>query len=122
MINPEKKAKLANLRTQLANMSPEQKQKLIARGLIATVEGRVLSAHNTIMCYLQSPKVTPTIVGGYNQWKAAGKHVGKGEHGMTILFPARKQGELEEGEKQVFFTGTVFDVSQVEDNLKVEEK
>jgi len=112
----ERKARVKQLREQLANLSEPEKQALANRGLIATVEGRTLSLHNTYLVYLQGNGRQPTVVGGYQQWKRAGKQVKKGEHGYMIWFPAGpkdEDGELISAE--TFYTGTVFDISQVED-------
>ena len=108
----DKKQKVAELRKQLANLTQEQKDAIAAKGLIVTVEGRMLSLH---MLYLQSPHNVPTVVGGYNQWLRAGKQVRKGEHGYTILFPAGNKDENGTITSTHFFTGTVFDISQVSD-------
>lgn len=111
----EKRAKIKELRQRLANLTDQDKQALINRGMIATVEGRVLSLHNTILVYFQSNGTTPTVVGGYKQWLRAGRQVRKGEHGRMIWFPAGQKdedGEIIECER--FFTGTVFDISQTE--------
>lgn len=120
----EKKAQLKQVREKMKSLTPEQRQELLNRGLVATIEGRVLSVHNTIYCYLQSTggKI-PTVVGGYKQWKVAGRQVSKGEHGYSIMFPAGNTSVDNEGNKTVeaerFFFTTVFDVTQTED-IKVE--
>ena len=114
-MTPEKQAKLKELRQRLANLTEEERQALTARGLIATVEGRTLSLHNTLLVYIQSSGRIPSVVGGYQQWRKAGKQVKRGEHGLTIWFPVGvkdEEGELLEAE--TFYTGTVFDISQVE--------
>ena len=111
----DKRARLNEIRQRLANMSDAEKAALLSRGIIATVEGRALSYHNCYMLYLQSNGKLPTIVAGYKQWKAAGRQVMKGQHGMTILFPAgRKDEETGEVEAEYFCAGTVFDISQTE--------
>ena len=102
------------LRSRLANLTPVERQALAARGLIMTVEGRTLSYHNTMLLYLQSEKM-PTVVGGYRQWRAAGRQVQKGQHGMTIWFPAGSKddnGDVVDAAK--FYTATVFDIGQTE--------
>lgn len=115
-MTPERKAQLKELRTRLANLTESERQVLTARGIIATIEGRTLSLHNTIMVYLQCNGKTPTIVGGYQQWRKAGRQVKKGEHGYIIWFPTGRKneetGDIEEIE--TYYTGTVFDVSQTE--------
>jgi len=115
-MTPEKKTRIKELRQKLANLKPEDRQALISRGLTATVEGRTLSLHNTLLVYLQSTKTKPTVVGGYQQWKRAGKQVRKGEHGFTIWFPVGpKDKETDDVlTAETFYTTTVFDISQVE--------
>lgn len=112
----EKQAKLKELRGKLANLSPEQRQALIDRGLIATVEGRTLSLHNTLLVYLQCNSQAPSVVGGYKQWKAAERQVQKGQHGYVIWFPVGEKdkdtGDIISAER--YLTGTVFDISQTE--------
>ena len=111
----EKSSKIKALRKQLSELTLEQRQGLIDRGLIATVEGRTLSLHNTILVYLQSNGQTPSVVGGYKQWKKAGRQVQKGEHGYSIFFPIGPKdddGELLAAER--FYIGTVFDINQTE--------
>ena len=95
-MTPEKKQQLKELMERLKALTPAQRQLLLDRGMIATIEGRVLSAHNTIMVYFQSTRTIPTLVGGFKQWKAAGRTVKRGEHGLTIWFPVGQKDE--EGE------------------------
>ncbi len=109
-------ARVKQLRKQLANLTPEQKQALTSRGIIATIEGRQLSLHNTLLVYLQCNGHAPTVVGGYPQCKRAGRQVCKGEHGYTIWFPVGPKSEDSDDVIQAerFFTGTVFDIAQTE--------
>lgn len=119
-MTPERKAQIKELREQLANMTPEQRQVLTSRGMVATVEGRALSLHNTLLLYIQSNGRVPTIVGGYQQWRRAGKQVRKGEHGLMIWFPVgekdKETGDILSAER--YFTTTVFDISQVEERIQ----
>lgn len=113
----ERKERTQQLRQRLANLSDQDKEALTSRGLIATVEGRTLSLHNTLLVYIQSNGTIPTVVGGYQQWKRAGKQVKKGEHGYIIWFPVGQKDE-ETGDimaAETFYTATVFDISQVEE-------
>lgn len=115
MQSMERKERIKELRTRLANLTPQEQESLSSRGLIATVEGRTLSFHNTLLVYLQSNGVPPTIVGGYKQWRNAGKQVRKGEHGYMIWFPVGdKTDDGDIIDAHTFYTGTVFDISQVE--------
>ena len=112
----ERKASLTNLRQRLANLTDTEKQALTNRGLIATVEGRTLSLHNTILVYLQSNGRTPTVIGGFQQWRKAGRTVSKGQHGFTIWFPVGEKNQETDDitAPDTFFTATVFDISQTE--------
>lgn len=128
-MSQEKRARLKELRQKLANLSSEDRERLTKHGLIATVEGRTLSLQNTLLLYMQTPGVLggngcqlPSVVGGYRQWLKAGKHVRKGEHGRTIFFPVGDKDEDGEiTEAHIFYTATVFDIAQVEDNGKEPE-
>jgi len=111
-----KQERMKALRERLANLGEDERKALLDRGLVATVEGRVLSMHNTLMVYLQSSDRIPTVVGGYRQWLKAGKQVQKGAHGMIIWFPAGEKNEDDDiVEASHFYTTTVFDISQVAD-------
>lgn len=108
--------RLRAIRQQLANLSDEQKQALASQGIIATVEGRTLSLHNTILIYLQANGKQPTVVGGYKQWLRASRQVKRGEHGYLIWFPVGEK-DAETGDilsADTFYIGTVFDISQTE--------
>ena len=117
MPNTARKDRLSELRRKLAGLSDAEKQALQARGIIATVEGRTLSLYNTYMVYIQSNGQTPSVVGGYQQWKRAGCQVIKGQHGMTILFPVgdkdKDTGDIISADR--FYSATVFDISQTEE-------
>lgn len=119
-----RQARTRELSQKLAQLPPDQRQALIDRGLIATVEGRMLSLHNTLMVYMQIPGIfggngckLPSVVGGFKQWKAAGRQVQKGQHGYTILFPVgdkdKETGDIIHAER--YFTATVFDIGQTEE-------
>lgn len=115
-LKQDRKDRLNQLRAKLAGLTEAEKEQLTSRGIIATIEGRTLSLHNTFMVYLQSNGQTPTVVGGYKQWLAAGRQVQKGQHGLSILFPAgskdKDTGDILEATH--FYAGTVFDISQTE--------
>ena len=87
------------------------------------------SVNNFLLIAMQKPEAT--LVAGYRAWQDKfGRHVRKGEHGIRILWPRRREGEARRGrpeedaeqgkekasEKRLvgFRMGTVFDVSQTE--------
>ena len=114
----DKQQRVNDLRKILKNLSPEQKNQLQSRGIIVTIDGHQLSLYNTLFAYLQSDRPV-TVVGGYQQWRKVGKQVCKGEHGITILFPAGPKIKDDDGNETIqaehFYCATVFDISQVQD-------
>lgn len=109
----ERKARIKELRARLTAMTTEERQALVLKHGVVTVEGRSLSIKNQCLLILQN--IAVTVVGGYRQWQAAGRQVRKGEQGMLIWFPVgakNEEGDITEAER--FFTASVFDVSQTE--------
>lgn len=104
-------------------MTEEQREQFAARyGVVLTIEGRGLSLHNTLMVAHQRPGVS--IVGGFQQWRKAGRMVRKGEAGLGIWFPVQVKGngdnaedaeENEDANGIRFQLGTVFDISQTDE-------
>jgi hypothetical protein len=125
--NPAAQARKEQMRylcKQISQMSNEQRAEMAARMAgVVTVEGRALSVFNTCMIYNQCE--TATMVGGYRQWKANGRQVRKGEHGLAIWIPVRskkkdaedaeKTPESDEDDRPNFILGTVFDISQTDE-------
>lgn len=118
-----RKEKFREIAKQVSKLSPEQRLELANRVAIVTIEGRSLSVHN--QCLLVSQRASVTIVGGFRQWKAAGRSVRKGEHGLMIWVPCMPgqsagdtpqpeaiDGEVQTSERPRFIMGTVFDVAQ----------
>ena len=113
------KQKLQEVRKKLANLTEAELTMLKSKTAIITVEGHHLSPTNRMMCYIQAEPmgITPTIVGGYRQWQAAGKQVKKGEHGFSIMFPSgikKSEDGAVNDDNLYFLAATVFDISQVE--------
>ena len=53
------------------------------------------SVNNTMLIYMQRPDAT--LVAGYNKWKNQfGRHVKRGEHGITIIAPTPYKKKIEE--------------------------
>jgi antirestriction protein ArdC len=78
------------------------------------------SLHNVLLIALQKP--TATHVAGFHAWHKLGRHVRKGEKGITIFAPILRHKKEPEDEKQPiveevvlgYRTYAVFDVSQTE--------
>jgi len=111
-----KKAKMKQLGEQFAKMTEAERVELSNQlGTLRTIEGRPLSFKNSALLYFQRKGVS--IVGGFQQWKKAGRIVKKGEKALAIFCPATKktkEGETPDDSSLFFFTGNVFDISQTE--------
>jgi antirestriction protein ArdC len=77
------------------------------------------SLHNVMLIVLQKPAATH--VAGFHNWHKLGRHVRKGEKGITIFAPVLRREKAENGtedsvEKMLlgYRTCAVFDVSQTE--------
>lgn len=103
-------------------MSDAERQGIADRFGVVSVEGRALSVFNSCMVWMQNPAAS--VVGGFQQWRKAGRCVRKGEHGAAIWVPVgRDAGEnpasaadLEDGKGAGvrFVLGTVFDIAQTD--------
>lgn len=116
----DRRTKMRTLARRIAELTPEAREALAARAGIRSIEGRPLSIFNS--CMLVSQLETCTVVGGFQQWRRAGRHVMKGARGLAIWIPvgngsetptAAEAGDGEEGGKgRRFVLGTVFDITQ----------
>lgn len=120
-LRQEKKEKIIRIRKTLSELSEEQRQAIADQYGIVTVEGHLLTPHNQCFLVAQS-EINFTVVGGFQQWRKAGRSVRKGEHGFLIFVPSKQKEETEnqidnfiaDNEDIKFYTATVFDVSQTE--------
>ncbi|NJD23487.1 MAG: hypothetical protein FIA82_12615 [Melioribacter sp.] len=115
-LRQEKKEKIIRIRKTLSEMTEEQRQAVADKFGIVTVEGHLLTPHNQCFLVAQS-EINFSIIGGFQQWKKAGRIVRKGEHGFLIFVPAKAKQEnnsemISDEEDVHFFTATVFDISQ----------
>lgn len=107
------------LAQRIGAMPEEQRAALAARAGIRTIEGHALSVFNCCMVLSQMPA---SVVGGFQQWRKAGRCVRKGEHGAAIWVPvpvgkAREGAESGDAEGEGgtrFVLGTVFDIAQTD--------
>ncbi len=114
-----KKEKLQEAKKKLASLTDDEKKQLVSQHGIVTIEGRSLSVTNTMLVMMQQEKAS--VVGGYKQWKEAGRQVRKGESGLAIWFPAKSKAESAEDDDTFFLCGTVFDVTQT-DEIEAEKE
>ena len=118
-----RREKIRELAKVVAAMTEQDRVSLAQRTGIRTIEGHELSVFNHCLLLTQNPNLS--IVGGFRQWKKAGRSVMKGQHGLAIWCPVKPKAtpdadELEgdqDGEKSKprFMLGTVFDISQTRD-------
>jgi len=112
----KKKSRIQTIRKTLSEMTEEQRTQLIEKfGIVVTIEGHPLTAHNTCFLYAQTEKPI-TVVGGFQQWRKAGRTVKKGEHSLLIFVPSQKGKEEQPADENdvFFFTANVFDITQTE--------
>jgi len=96
-------------------MPPEDRAKLAAQG-VATIEGHALSLKNAMLLMMQRAQVS--VVGGFQQWRQAGRVVRKGEKALALWIPVTRKETDESGEETVnpgFRIANVFDISQTEE-------
>jgi hypothetical protein len=126
----ERRAQFTELANRVAEMTDDERAALVLKlGAIVTCEGRALSVHNSCLVLTQLP--TASMVGGFRQWKAHGRSVKRGEHGLMIWVPTARKTDAEptasavppaadaeqpegEAKRAGFVMGTVFDISQTE--------
>lgn len=117
----ERRARMRLFAAKVAKMTPDERTALFQTHPVVTIEGKPLSLYNT--CFILTQDERATVVGGFQQWRRAGRMVRKGERGLAIWFPRtrredpdKQEGEMTEGDLETkFMLGTVFDVGQTEE-------
>jgi len=75
----EKRERMRLLTKQIAAMTPEQREKIVEKfGAVLTCESRPLSPFNSCFLIHQAGERGVSVVGGFQQWKRAGRFVAKG--------------------------------------------
>jgi len=117
----ERRQKMRSLAREIGNMPVSARMELAKRTPATTIEGHTLSPFNCCFLAHQNPNVT--IVGGFRQWKKAGRSVCKGEHGLALWIPVgckKANGDdsetIHEESDVHFLLATVFDVSQTKES------
>lgn len=115
-----RRAMLTQLADQASAMTPEELKAFLPVEVM-TIERKPLSPKNTYLVLNQLKSAT--IVGGYDQWKNAGRFVRKGAKSLGIWVPLKPRASTptatpppDEEKKPAFrfkFT-SVFDISQTE--------
>ena len=118
----ERRERIQDLTRRIARMSEAERAALV-HGLATTIEGHTLSMTNQMLIAYQSVgQQQVTIVGGFQQWKRAGRTVTRGQHGYAIWVPigrkspnGQEKTETTDGDKPGFMLATVFDISQTQE-------
>ena len=112
-----RRAMLTELAAQASAMTPEELKAFLPVDVM-TIEKKPLSPKNTYLVLNQLKSAT--IVGGYDQWKNAGRFVRKGAKSLGIWVPLRPRATspdpAPDDKKPTFrfMFGSVFDISQTE--------
>ena len=109
----ERRERFRALAKHVAALTEDARAALAQRMAVRTIEGHALSVHNACLAYFQ--RADCTIVGGFNQWRAAGRMVRKGEHGIMLWAPSARKTEDSEETSLGFVPITMFDVAQTEE-------
>lgn len=93
----EKRAKMREIARKISAMSDEERSALV-HDWPTLITGHPVSFHNACMIAYQGGA---TVLGGFWQWKSAGRKVRKGESGMCIWAPIgdKKSANVEEIEE-----------------------
>jgi len=115
----EYKSKLRDIAKKISQMNDSEKHALIGNGIL-TAEGKYLSVYNSCFVMIQYPQASQ--VGGFKQWKKAGRTVSKGQRACACIWiPTNKKSEPNEESEESevrFITIPVFDISQTEELLE----
>jgi hypothetical protein len=113
---------MADRAAEIRAMSETDRENLAAQAGTITCEGCPLSVFNTCFLWQQAGRAL-LQVGGFRQWKKAGREVIKGQHASGYIYvPMQKReedadgsdegGETEEKARKFFKLVPVFDVTQ----------
>ena len=111
----EWRQKMKGYTQQAASLSDDERAEMAELNPIVTCEGHVISAHNSVFLAMQGEGkgISVTVIGGFQQWKKAGRIVKKSESAGYIHAPT--EGKNKKGEKELRFRLIpMFDVSQTE--------
>ena len=111
------KSKLRKLAARVEQLSGDERAAMAAKYGTVTAEGHRLSAYNAVFLAVQAGRPLAQV-GGFRQWKKAGRMVAKGEHAAGYIYvPIKRRdadGDEVAEEKLRFRLVPVFDISQTE--------
>src|SRR3989304_2881045 len=98
------RAKMGALARDVRAMDPSTREHVHAKCGTVTCEGHVLSPFNTIYLYLQRGGIPCVMIGGFQQWRKAGRVVRAGERAIGHIYvpigaPKNGNGDAPESEK-----------------------
>ncbi len=110
------KLKLHKMAATIRGMTQDQREAMATKIGTITAEGRALSFFNCCFLAQQSGRHLAQV-GGFRQWKKAGRCVKKGEHAIGAIYVPmsrkKKNGTEDEKDNRVrFLLVPVFDVDQ----------
>jgi hypothetical protein len=114
----ERRAKVKQMCATIAALPESDRIALSNQCLATNTQGHTLSPHNQMLIAYQF--ASATVVGGFHQWKAAGRSVKKGEHCISIWVPIGAKDSktatepTDTTERPGFMMGAIFDISQTE--------
>lgn len=117
----QRRAAFKEICKKVAGMSETERAAFASKVLAVNPEGHTFSVTNQMLIALQFEAAT--ICGGFNQWKALGRQVKKGEHGIAIWIPLKKKEDPNKLPSEIsaadledlhFSMAYVFDISQTE--------
>lgn len=92
-----KRARLIALAAKIRAMGEEERADIAGRVGTITAEGKALSLYNTCFLWAQAGRVLAQV-GGFRQWKRAGRSVRKGEHAVGCIYvPMVRKGKEDQG-------------------------
>ena len=113
----ERRERFKGFAATVAKMTEDERWAMALKMPVVTIEGKALSHANACLIALQAPGAT--IVGGFRQWRTAGRFVRRGEKGLCLWVPTFKAGSDDTPQpgsdtevKRRFIVGTVFDIGQ----------
>jgi hypothetical protein len=110
-----RRAKIKELCAQISALPAEKRAEIGLSLGIRNTAGHELSPYNQML--LHSQRASVSIVGGFQQWREVGRRVMKGAKALAIWVPTGKgknSAPNDEGERQKFICGNVFDISDTE--------
>ena len=117
----EKRAKVREIAKKISAMSEDERRALV-QNWPTTVEGHAVSVKNACLVAMMRPSAT--VIGGFHQWRKAGRPIKAGEHSTFFIWvplTGKKKDEdgaadiTEDGERPNFALVPMFDVSQTRD-------